>query len=119
MNQGRQDVAIDQPPPRPGAVVVLDEAICYVEQMEGPGLADDLRARAEMGKDRYGTLLMTHNGRDAIMDCYQECLDALMYITQAKLELPSEESQRLSKVRTHLFIATRWLKEFIGRPDDV
>lgn len=35
MNQGRQDVAIDQPPPRPGAVVVLDEAICYGELLVG------------------------------------------------------------------------------------
>lgn len=117
MDKRWKDVAADQPPPQPGGVVVLDEAIRYVELMGWPGLADDLHARAEMGKDRYGTLLMTHNGRDAVMDCYQECLDALMYITQAKLELPAEESQQLLTARTYLFVATKCLKEFIGRRD--
>lgn len=106
-------VATDQPPPQPGGMVVLDESVCYVEFMGNPQIADDLRARAEMGKDRYGTLLMTHNGRDAVMDCYQECLDALMYIMQAKLESTPDESQALSRVRLYLYVATDWLKEFI------
>lgn len=110
-------VATDQPSPQPGGMVVLDETICYVEFMGSLQIAADLRARAEMGMRRYGTPLMTHNGRDAVMDCYQECLDALMYITQAKLEFSPEESQELSRVRLYLYVATDWLREFIESRD--
>ena len=46
----------------------------------------DLVARAEFGKAKYGTYLMTDNGRDALMDAYQELLDGLMYLRQHELE---------------------------------
>lgn len=42
----------------------------------------DLEDRAEVGNKKYGTYLMTHNGRKALMDLYQELLDAVMYIRQ-------------------------------------
>lgn len=46
----------------------------------------DLRARREMGTAKYGTPLMTFNGRDALMDSYQEALDLVMYLRQALAE---------------------------------
>lgn len=49
-------------------------------------LGDDLAARAELGKERYGTYLRSHNGRDALSDLYQELLDAIMYMTQCRME---------------------------------
>ena len=43
----------------------------------------DLVARAEFGREKYGTYLMTNNGRNALMDAYQEALDLVMYLRQA------------------------------------
>ena len=49
-------------------------------------LREDLIARAEIGFKKYGTKLRVKNGRRAIVDLYQELLDALMYSMQARLE---------------------------------
>src|SRR5690606_35640145 len=46
----------------------------------------DLRARAEAGLAKYGTYLRTHNGRDALIDAYQDALDLCMYLKQAIME---------------------------------
>ena len=40
-----------------------------------PVVIDDLKRRDEMGTEKYGTTLQTHNGRDALIDAYQEALD--------------------------------------------
>lgn len=45
-------------------------------------LVTDIHLRAEMGKKKYGVRLHTNNGRDALLDAYQEILDALSYIRQ-------------------------------------
>lgn len=45
-------------------------------------VAQDLEARAQVGVERYGERLKTHNGRDAELDLYQELLDALNYSRQ-------------------------------------
>lgn len=44
---------------------------------------DDLCARAKFGAAKYGTYLRAGNGRDALMDAYQEALDMVMYLRQA------------------------------------
>lgn len=46
----------------------------------------DLQARSEMGRAKYGTVLRAGNGRDALMDAYQEALDQAMYLRQALTE---------------------------------
>ena len=56
-------------------------------------LCDALAARADLGVARYGTPLLTHNGRDAIRDLREELLDAIMYATQAHLEGRITEDQ--------------------------
>lgn len=50
------------------------------------GVAEDLRARAEEGEKKYGTPLLTFNGRNPVVDLYQEILDALVYEAQARME---------------------------------
>jgi hypothetical protein len=45
-------------------------------------LKADLRARAEAGKVKYGVYLQAHNGRDALVDAYQEATDLVMYLAQ-------------------------------------
>lgn len=37
---------------------------------------DDMRERDRVGWQRYGTPLQANNGRDALVDLYQELLDA-------------------------------------------
>ncbi len=63
--------ATHEPPPKPGKAKVLDLVL------------KDLTDRAEVGHEKYGTYLETHNGRDALMDAYQEALDLCMYLRQA------------------------------------
>lgn len=52
-----------------------------------PLVLADLKARAVMGKKKYGTLLRAHNGRDALMDLAQELLDGMMYLYQYREEM--------------------------------
>lgn len=68
------NAAKHEPPPLPGREAVL------------PLVLADLQARADVGRDKYGALLETHNGRDALMDAYQEALDLVMYLRQALAE---------------------------------
>ena len=45
-------------------------------------LNDDLEARASVGRESYGTPLRIFNGRDPLVDAYQEALDLVMYLRQ-------------------------------------
>ena len=53
----------------------------------GPDIVDmvkaDLEARAVLGEKTYGQRLKANNGRDALVDAYQEALDLVMYLRQA------------------------------------
>lgn len=62
------------PPPKKGGRAVTPEVIA------------DLRKRSEMGKEKYGTVLETGNGRDALVDAYQEALDLCCYLKQKLME---------------------------------
>lgn len=64
----------DQPPPQPG------QGDMWLLVM------DDMAARRETGIGRYGTPLQAHNGRDALVDAYQEALDLAVYLRQAIYE---------------------------------
>ena len=68
------NAATPQPPPKSGEGTIIE----LVKQ--------DLQDRAETGKIKYGTYLQAHNGRDALMDAYQEALDLCMYLRQAIAE---------------------------------
>lgn len=46
----------------------------------------DAQDRDTLGRRRYGTPLQPFNGRDAITDAYQEALDGLVYLRQARYE---------------------------------
>lgn len=51
-----------------------------------PLVLKDLEDRADTGKIKYGTYLRANNGRDSLMDAYQEALDLCMYLRQAIYE---------------------------------
>lgn len=42
----------------------------------------DMKARDQVGRERYGTPLQAFNGRDALVDAYQEALDLVVYLRQ-------------------------------------
>jgi hypothetical protein len=44
---------------------------------------DDMKDRDHFGRMRYGTPLQANNGRDALVDAYQEALDLCVYLRQA------------------------------------
>lgn len=92
----------DQPPPipQPERVPVWDLVIADVErkyrglegeQEEAVQLAiADMRERDRVGRERYGTPLTTNNGRDHLVDAYQELLDGIVYL-RAEIEQYSGE----------------------------
>ena len=43
----------------------------------------DMQERRLLGIERYGVPLQAHNGRDALVDAYQEALDLAVYLRQA------------------------------------
>lgn len=65
----------DQPPPiRNTRVAVWDLVMA------------DMRERNDTGFRRYGTHLQPFNGRDPLVDAYQEALDLAVYLRQAVFE---------------------------------
>lgn len=46
-------------------------------------VAQDIADRAAFGVAKYGKPLRASNGRDALKDAYQECLDMACYLRQA------------------------------------
>lgn len=51
-----------------------------------PMVIKDMEARDAVGRQRYGTPLQPHNGRDALRDAYEEALDLCAYLRQAMME---------------------------------
>jgi hypothetical protein len=47
---------------------------------------EDMKERDQKGKEIYNTNLQPFNGRDALVDCYQEALDLVVYLRQAIYE---------------------------------
>jgi hypothetical protein len=53
---------------------------------EDQGVLGDIEKRVQMGAEKYGKRLNSHNGRSALVDLYQELLDGVNYAYQLKLE---------------------------------
>ena len=66
----RDNPITDQPPPRPAKGDVWRLVIA------------DMENRRTTGITRYGTPLQANNGRDALVDAYQEVLDLAVYLRQ-------------------------------------
>lgn len=82
------DASLQEPMPIQGKVIVLDL------------VKKDLEDRAIMGNEKYGTYLMAHNGRNALMDAYQECLDLAMYLRQLLFEREELNKSKDSEFNT-------------------
>jgi len=77
--KAKRSAAIPEPMSRLGKVDILPEVI------------KDLQSRNEVGIAKYGTTLQSHNGRNSLMDAYQEVLDLAMYLKQALIETEPED----------------------------
>lgn len=66
--------AQNEPMPQPGTIEIA------------PLVMADIEARVQMGQQKYNTTLQANNGRDALMDAYQEAIDLVMYLRQAIAE---------------------------------
>lgn len=98
-NERESKLIVDQPPPVAHAesvpcwdAVIIDFGSRFKHTVAGTNVEtvrdvlDDMAARDAIGRERYGTPLMTRNGRDPLVDMYQEDLDAVVYMKQAMLE---------------------------------
>jgi hypothetical protein len=70
-----KDLVAPQPAPQLASDVHLWELV-----------RSDMKARDDFGTKKYGTPLHPHNGRDALIDAYQEALDLCVYLRQAIYE---------------------------------
>lgn len=70
-----RDLITSQPAPTPTA---------------GPALWDlvieDMKARDDFGRNKYGMRLQADNGRDVLKDIADELLDAVVYLRQLRYE---------------------------------
>lgn len=105
-----------QPEPRPGGESVTLSLLSYLDFRARTKalLEDDLMARRDLGIERYGTELTTENGRDPLVDAYQEALDLALYLRQAAITGPSAPVDLFSLTDRAVEIAV-WLKELIER----
>lgn len=67
----KTDAIKEQPMPKGRGRVILDL------------VKNDLDMRAIKGEKTYGEKLKAFNGRNALLDAYQEALDLCMYLRQA------------------------------------
>ena len=88
-----EDAIADQPAPIPNARPAVWDLVIA-----------DMQARDRVGRERYGTPLQPHNGRDALVDAYQEVLDLAVYVRQeiAEREDLRAEIARLRKLNEGL-----------------
>lgn len=68
----------------------MPEDMACVKQTEPveiwPIVINEMEARDQLGRERYGVPLTAHNGRDALWDAYEEALDLCAYLRQAIYE---------------------------------
>jgi hypothetical protein len=69
------NLSVPQPPPQPSIHPAAWDLVL-----------GDISMRDTAGLTKYGTRLHPHNGRDALVDAYQEALDLVVYLRQAIYE---------------------------------
>lgn len=77
-----QNVIVDQQAPIPNSGVPVWDLVIA-----------DMKERDNIGRARYGTPLQTQNGRDHLIDAYQEALDLVVYLRAAIEERKERQAQ--------------------------
>jgi hypothetical protein len=79
-----------------------------------PALIADIQAREQRGIATYGRTLQTQNGRDALLDLYDELLDAAVYAKQLLME---RDEARAEVQRLRVDVASlRCTHRGVGQP---
>lgn len=102
-------------------MVVEDFKWRHPEEIKQPSTAmvvhhviDDMYARDEVGRERYGTPLTAGNGRDSLVDAYQELLDGAVYLKTEMIQ-NTGSAEETAQLRTAYFttldsiLIIRWL----------
>lgn len=113
----------DQPPPvsRPDLVPAWDLVIVDFKRKYDPAwwggddrdkaaaahAEADMRERDRLGRERYGTPLTAGNGRDQLVDAYQEMLDGAVYLRAAMQE--GDAARGVYYAQLQLIVETRKL----------
>lgn len=63
------DLSTPQPPPQPNDGPSMHDLVCQ-----------DIQDRKVFGLVKYGTILQAFNGRDGLVDAFQEGIDLLVYL---------------------------------------
>lgn len=63
-------------------LATIEQPIPHGEIEIAPLVQKDIEERAKVGCKKYGELLKSNNGRNALWDAYQEALDLCMYLRQ-------------------------------------
>lgn len=95
----------DQPLPAPGRDCVQDALIAAIEN------------RKQLGITRYGSPLMTHNGRDALQDAWEESIDLAAYLTQMRMERYDVTAER-DRYRAAIEKALAWMPHTLSTAAD-
>lgn len=81
----REPITRVQEKPIPGGMVVKTELERLFKGFD-KRVRGDCIFKMEAGEEKYGSPLMTRNGRIALLDAYQDLLDTINYTVQAYLE---------------------------------
>lgn len=74
----------------------------------------DLEQREQLGVKRYGTPLQPHNGRDALLDAYEEALDLACYLRQALAEREAHQQPDPARLIADLEAEVKWQRKTYG-----
>jgi hypothetical protein len=69
---------------------------------------DDLAARREVGIQRYGRPLRMFNGRNALIDAYQEALDLTVYLRQRLAEDEAKAASDPEPINVDASFSATW-----------
>jgi len=66
-----------------------------------PKVVEDMIARDKMGHKKHGTRLQAGNGRNHLVDAYQESLDMAVYLRCA-IELDARNKAEIKRLKEHI-----------------
>ena len=120
LNNGGKDLATYEPDPEPNEGPSMHDLVIndlkHHWEHHSRFVIKDVEDRKQFGLDKYGTVLQTNNGRNALVDAYQESLDLLVYMKQAM-----EENQMIAwEIKNYYFnvmSTATMLRKLIGIKD--
>jgi hypothetical protein len=77
----------------------------------------DMKDRDNQGLEKYGVRLQPYNGRDALVDAYQEVLDASVYLGQFIYEQTEPIDTRINNLFNDILSSIVTLREVIDERD--